>query len=657
MSSLPRKGATKSARKPLTHLTEPQANNRTTMSSAPLDSTPLPPRALLPTLENVQDQHARDALFSPAPRAHGDVHASRPRLYTEFNGAGHPSFGPDLNHHSSRPHVEPYAYQEERGRFEAGYDPAVSRKHGLSSLAYPEAAYPYCQPTMHGYGAEYYPSVPAFEPAYLEPGFDHPHAPFQAPHPGEEYGCEQDRKRFKSDDRDTSPEAREAEREDPRSAAANDQQPRLLWQPEDEHHLTDLHCFVRKRCVFMFSATAHDVGTPRKGRKKALNLGQIGIGCLHCKDTESKLKGSTYFPTSISGIYNATMIIQQRHFPACPSVSIETHREYNKLKELTARSASTKEYWVTAAKKMGLVDTPKGVFFRPNEQPSAPVDSKPQAAYTSEALVRLVEPSDKLFATEYAYFVMDQMTRCVFTEADRLGKRKCHKVGFPGLACRHCYGGNGSGRFFPLTLKTFSDVSKSIHVLRNHLVKCPKAPGGMAQTVNALFDRHKEEKSITPFGAQKIFFDQIWKRLHPELQEEAPKKAAKAKRPPAKARKSRARARPTRDDGLQDASLAQAFVPETATPLPPLKSPPVIHRGAPPARPADARPNRELCLIPKKRYTQQPAPDLPALPPRPPPNASYSESDVSVAMILASGFGRQAETEEPPAEQPRQEAV
>ena len=53
-------------------------------------------------------------------------------------------------------------------------------------------------------------------------------------------------------------------------------------------------------------------------------------------------------------------------------------------------------------------------------------------------------------------------------------------VGFPGIACRHCYGGNGSGRFFPLTLKTFSDVSKSIHVLRNHLVKCPKAPAGLA---------------------------------------------------------------------------------------------------------------------------------------------------------------------------------
>ena len=121
-------------------------------------------------------------------------------------------------------------------------------------------------------------------------------------------------------------------------------------------------------------------------------------------------------------------------------------------------------------------------------------DVKPQAARQSEPLVSLVVPGDKMFATEYAYFVMKQMTTCIFAEADRLGKRKRHKVGFPGMACRHCYGGNGSGRFFPLTLKTFSDVSKSIHVLRNHLVKCAKAPSGMANSVNMLYERHKDEK-------------------------------------------------------------------------------------------------------------------------------------------------------------------
>lgn len=142
----------------------------------------------------------------------------------------------------------------------------------------------------------------------------------------------------------------------------------------------------------------------------------------------------------------------------------------------------------------GLIDTPRGVFFQSNKDANAAQASGQRAIRHSEPLVRLVEPGDKMYATDYAYFVMEQMATCVFTEADRLGKRKCHEVGFPGLACRHCYGGNGSGRFFPLTLKTFSDVSKSIHVLRNHLVKCTKAPKGMAKTVNMLYKRHKDEK-------------------------------------------------------------------------------------------------------------------------------------------------------------------
>ena len=247
---------------------------------------------------------------------------------------------------------------------------------------------------------------------------------------------------------------------------------------------------------------------PRKGRKKTLTLGQIGIGCLHCKNSEYKLKGSTYFPTSISGIYNATMIIQQRHFPVCPSVSRETFCQYQRLKGLTARSASTKEYWVSAARKLGLVDTSKGVFF---QQSNHIVEVSTVAAVQQPSkhvpLVCLVEPSDKIFATEYSYFVMEQMTTCVFTEADRLGKRKCHIVGFAGMACKHCVGGNGSGRFFPLTLKTFSDVSKSIHVLRNHLIKCTKAPRDMAETVTMLHKQHKNEKvRVSMVDCSRVFY-------------------------------------------------------------------------------------------------------------------------------------------------------
>lgn len=158
-------------------------------------------------------------------------------------------------------------------------------------------------------------------------------------------------------------------------ATSKDENPECLALPEDKRHLTELHCFVRRHNVYLFCADADEVGgkllcvvvlvvygnsstnsflcpVPKKGRKKTLVSGQVGIGCSHCRYSETKGKGCTYFPSSISGIYNATMIIQQRHFPVCPSVSKEIHVEYNKLKVLTARSASTKEYWVWAAKKV-----------------------------------------------------------------------------------------------------------------------------------------------------------------------------------------------------------------------------------------------------------------------------------------------------------------
>ena len=86
------------------------------------------------------------------------------------------------------------------------------------------------------------------------------------------------------------------------------------------------------------------------------------------------------------------------------------------------------------------------------------------------------------------------------------------------------------------------------------------------------------------------------------------------------------------------------------TPLPPL-SPPVIHRGKLSYSQAidqdDAHPR--LCMIPKKRYSflnsqsrslHQGQDLLPQYPYQQPASASYTESDVSVAMILANGFGR-----------------
>lgn len=106
------------------------------------------------------------------------------------------------------------------------------------------------------------------------------------------------------------------------------------------------------------------------------------------------------------------------------------------------------------------------------------------------------------------------MQPCVFTEADRLGKRKNLTTGFAGLACRHCFGGYGSGRFFPSSIKTLSDTSKTLNVLHNHLGRCRKVPKEVLKQMEQAKDRHDEERAKMKFGSQKKFFAKIWSRLH-----------------------------------------------------------------------------------------------------------------------------------------------
>ena len=69
----------------------------------------------------------------------------------------------------------------------------------------------------------------------------------------------------------------------------------------DKDWLTPLHCFVRLHCVEVFTATKHDVAIPTKGKRKPIQIGQIGIRCPHCHNSESELisreRGSVYYPT------------------------------------------------------------------------------------------------------------------------------------------------------------------------------------------------------------------------------------------------------------------------------------------------------------------------------------------------------------------------
>jgi TolA-binding protein len=360
-------------------------------------------------------------------------------------------------------------------------------------------------------------------------------------------------------------------------------QPMPLAMPSDKDWLTPLHCFVRRHCVEVFTASENDVATPSKGKRKPIQVGQVGIRCPHCHADDSKNgreRGSVYYPTTISSVYNATMNLLQRHLHSCPSVPKEIMDRYEALKGDDARSGTSKRYWIESAHSLGLVDTPNGIRHTALRPPPLPPARHPQdllmgggldtmrrnsndffssadsmtadmkedmsmhsnrvgggigmecstASAAAEqnnqtetsismekdkmASTLLVVPDDKPYSTSFSYHLLAQMQPCVFTEADRLGKRKGLPPGFPGLACRHCFGGFGSGRFFPSSIKTLSDTSKTLNVLHNHMMRCRKCPSEIKDNLDTLRASHDEERAKMKFGSQKAFFARIWDRLH-----------------------------------------------------------------------------------------------------------------------------------------------
>ena len=317
-----------------------------------------------------------------------------------------------------------------------------------------------------------------------------------------------------------------------------------LALPEDEQWLTPLHCFVRKYCVEVFVATHEDVAAPCMGKRSPVSVNQVGIRCPHCSpermgndsdevDLARARENGVVYPSLISRIYNSSINLLQRHLRSCAFVPPEVLARYEELKSSNARSGASKKYWADSATRLGLVDTPDGIRLDKEvhaayvvAQKNAPKDKKkssgPSAAVAAGVsnaggesdIPTLVLPSDKRNTTAFTFHLMSQMQPCVFTEADRLGRRRGLNVGFAGLACRHCFGVYGSGRFFPSSIKTMADASKTLDVIYRHVTKCKNCPTDIKNGLRNLREFHDSERSKMPFGNQRAFFVKIWGRLH-----------------------------------------------------------------------------------------------------------------------------------------------
>lgn len=306
----------------------------------------------------------------------------------------------------------------------------------------------------------------------------------------------------------------------------------LAIQDSDCEWLSELNCFIRSNCVEAFSATDDDVSRSSKRGRIALN--QVGIRCRFCTDcpTKEKAVGAVSFPTSVAGIYESVKRWQRVHLELCESVPQDVRLKLAALANTNVWVPTTRQYWSDSAKALGLVDTTDGIRFgkslaglsiNPQSDTNTTVTKQAigiEKMDTSEIAVtphqhiddRLVFPDDKEMIPPYVHFLMTQVEKCHFTEADRFVARSKGPVGYPGFQCRHCNGHAGLGKYFPSSSKSLStnSTSQNIHA---HLLKCRKCPEHVKDELLQL----KIEKSRAPRlepGWRKVFFDKIWERLH-----------------------------------------------------------------------------------------------------------------------------------------------
>jgi hypothetical protein len=128
-----------------------------------------------------------------------------------------------------------------------------------------------------------------------------------------------------------------------------------LHTSEDDDVLSPLHCFMRKYCVEAFSATAEDVATPRYGKSHGfkVEVGQVGIRCLHCKDQSpaKRAERAVCYPSSLRNIYHSIETWQRRHSLVCQRITPWVKKSIVDLMESSkTRAGGRRKYWEDSAR-------------------------------------------------------------------------------------------------------------------------------------------------------------------------------------------------------------------------------------------------------------------------------------------------------------------
>lgn len=135
----------------------------------------------------------------------------------------------------------------------------------------------------------------------------------------------------------------------------------MLYLSCDPDFFTEFQVIARKNIEF-FEATPVDVQTNAQGRNKPIVLGQVGIRCVHCRFNENRAKGSQYYPSQLSNIYQAAQNIAVSHLlELCPQVPDDVRQSL--IKGQGQKSSAGKQSWALRAKALGVFEDSHGLRY------------------------------------------------------------------------------------------------------------------------------------------------------------------------------------------------------------------------------------------------------------------------------------------------------
>lgn len=155
----------------------------------------------------------------------------------------------------------------------------------------------------------------------------------------------------------------------------------LLAQPGDAAVLSPLHVFVREQ-VEVFTATSADIAQPAPGRKNRIQLHQVGLRCIHCRDSapRDRVKRAVCYPSGVGRVYHSVSDMKFDHFAHCKGRPVPIKAQFQNLKDDCKQkrhkrstsgcspkipsysSSSTAQYYHDSAREMGMVNGNGGLF-------------------------------------------------------------------------------------------------------------------------------------------------------------------------------------------------------------------------------------------------------------------------------------------------------